>query len=178
MATRLSALCWLQMGLKRITEAPTEFSFKPEETEKLDTLLVQIEDLHMFEEYAADEIHKGPNTMLHITRDIVASSVNSQESAALLHQVHGLISGHFVDAQLYVWLGKAFVELGIDEMIEPDLKIAIDDARRRELGQGKEFAAWPLDYSDTFCPNAAIRKEKDRRSGRKEFDYSDQYESD
>ncbi len=178
MAIKFSSSMCLVRDLQEIAKNSVRYSLKPEETDRLSTILKEFDELHITEGYNTNEALIEPHIQLNITREFVQTSRDPNRSAELFHQIHGLLGGHFVDTQIYIWLGRAFEELGIGEMIEPDLKIAIDDARRRELGQGKEFAAWPLDYSKTFCPNAAITKEKNRRSGRKEIDYSDQYESD
>jgi len=67
--------------------------------------------------------------------------------------------GHFVSPEIYARLGESFLEFGINnEDIDPDLKIAIREARQ---------LYYSSTYTRTFSPKSAIWRAKQKPNRKK-----------
>jgi hypothetical protein len=171
MAIKFSFLGSFVTDIKRIASNPEQHYLKEDEVGKLKEILEELNNLHHIEIYHPDTKFIGPNIELNITEEVVDISSNPQRSGELFHQIHEVLQSHFVRKDIYVTLGKAFKELGTQN-IDPDLQIAISKAyETRPDSPLKQWAEWPPDYGREFCPKAIIRKSKEGKGGRKEADF-------
>lgn len=172
MAIKFSSVGCFVVDVKSLAKNSERHSFNNDEVTRLNKIFAEIDTLHHMEVYSADQKFIGPHVELNITEEVVDISSNPKRSGELFHQIHEVLQSHFINKSIYITLGKAFKELGI-ENINPDLQIAINKAyETRPDSPLKEWASWPPDYGFQFCPQAVIRKSKEGKGGSKEVDWN------
>jgi hypothetical protein len=171
MPVKLSAyLClrnnYLMPIVKSDLSNDTARDMKPGEKARLKKLIDEIDELHKGSEVGHNtEGIVGPNVILPGGySEIIERSFDPRKSGQLFHEIHRVLRDHYVAIDIYRCLGRAFSELGIED-VDPELQIAINYGTENFNRRGIGLYA---NISQEMCPRVVIESALKRQGRSKE----------